>query len=84
MTHGQVSLTRNQDCQEDRGAEADVVEGVGELGDEVDPDQAVFRPGPSEHFKEETLKKRIFGKEMNLLQRRFADCITFCLHRQVI
>ena len=55
MTHGQVSLTRNQDCQEDRGAEADVVEGVGELGDEVDPDQAVLRPGPSEHFKEENI-----------------------------
>ena len=55
MTHGQVSLTRNQDCQEDRGAEADVVEGVGELGDEVDPDQAIFRPGPSEHFKEENI-----------------------------
>ena len=49
MTHSQVSLTRDQDCQEDRGAEADVVEGVGELGDEVDPDQAVLRPGPSEH-----------------------------------
>ena len=69
MTHGQVSLTRNQDCQEDRGAEADVVEGVGELGDEVDPDQAVLWPGPSEHFREENIKKKISGKETNLLQR---------------
>ena len=49
MTDGHVSLARNHYGEENRGAEADVVEGVGELGDEVDPDQAVLRPGPSEH-----------------------------------
>ena len=50
MTDGQVSLARNHYCEENRGAEADVVEGVGELRDQVDPDQAVLWPGPGEHL----------------------------------
>ena len=49
MTNGQVSLTRNHYCEEHRGAEADVVEGVGELRDQVDPDQTVLWPRPVEH-----------------------------------
>ena len=48
MTDCQVPLPRYQHREEDGGAEAHVVEGVGELGDEVDPDQAVLRPGPGE------------------------------------
>ena len=50
MTDGQVSLTRDHHCEEHRGAEADVVEGVGELRDQVDPDQAVLWPRPGEHY----------------------------------
>ena len=49
MTDSQVSLARDHHSEEHRGAEAHVVEGVGELGDEVHPDQAVFWPGPREH-----------------------------------
>ena len=48
MTDRQVPLPRNQHRQEHGGAEAHDVEGVGELGDEVDPDHAVLRPGPGE------------------------------------
>ena len=50
MTDGHVSLARNHYGEENRGAEADVVEGVGELRDQVDPDQAVLWPGPGEHL----------------------------------
>ena len=50
MTDGQVSLARNHYGEENRGAEADVVEGVGELRDQVNPDQAVLWPGPGEHL----------------------------------
>ena len=51
MTDGQVSLAGDQDGEEHGGAEAHVVEGVGELRDQIDPDQAVLRPGPGEHYK---------------------------------
>ena len=50
MTDGQVSLACDHYGEENRGAEADVVEGVGELRDQVDPDQAVLWPGPGEHY----------------------------------
>ena len=50
MTDSQVSLARDHHGEEHRGAEAHVVEGVGELRDQVDPDQAVLRPGPREHY----------------------------------
>ena len=49
MTDGQVSFACDHYGEENRGAEADVVEGVGELRDQVDPDQAVLWPGPGEH-----------------------------------
>ena len=49
MTDSQVSLARDHHSEEHRGAEAHVVEGVGELGDEVHPDQAVLWPGPGEN-----------------------------------
>ena len=48
MADRQVPLPRYQHRQEHRGAEAHVVEGVGELGDEVDPDHTVLIPGPGE------------------------------------
>ena len=49
MTNGYESLARDHHSEENRGAEAHVVEGVGELRDQVDPDQAVLWPGPFEH-----------------------------------
>ena len=49
MTNGYESLARDHHSEENRGAEAHVVEGVGELRDQVDPDQAVLLPGPFEH-----------------------------------
>ena len=49
MTDSQVSLARDHYSEEHRGAEAHVVEGVGELGDQVHPDQAVLLPGPGKH-----------------------------------
>ena len=49
MADGQISLADDEDGEEDRGAEAHVVEGVGELGDEIDPDDAVLWPRPREH-----------------------------------
>ena len=49
MADRQVSLTRDHHGEEHGGAEAHVVEGVGELRDQVNPDQAVLRPGPAEH-----------------------------------
>ena len=49
MTHSKVSLESDHHGEEHRGAEAHVVEGVGELRDQVNPDQAVLRPGPGEH-----------------------------------
>ena len=49
MADSQVSLTRDHHSEEHRGAEAHVVEGVGELRDQVDPDQAVLWPGPFDH-----------------------------------
>ena len=49
MTHSQVSLESDHHGEEHRGAEAHVVEGVGELRDQVDPDQAILWPGPGEH-----------------------------------
>ena len=42
MADSQVSLTRDHHGEEYGGAEAHVVEGVGELRDQVDPDQAVL------------------------------------------
>ena len=50
MADCQVPLPCYQHSQEHGGAEAHVVEGVGELGDEVDPDQAAFGPGPGEFW----------------------------------
>ena len=49
MADGYESLARDHHGKEHRGAEAHVVEGVGELRDQVNPDQAVLRPGPAEH-----------------------------------
>ena len=49
MADYQVSLTRDHHGEEHGGAEAHVVEGVGELRDQVNPDQAVLWPGPAEH-----------------------------------
>ena len=49
MTDSQVSLTRDHHGEEHRGAEAHVVEWVGELRDHVNPDQAVLRPRPNKH-----------------------------------
>ena len=42
MADRQVSLTRDHHGEEHGGAEAHVVEGVGELRDQVNPDQAVL------------------------------------------
>ena len=49
MADGYESLARDHHGKENRGAEAHVVEGVGDLRDQVNPDQAVLRPGPCEH-----------------------------------
>ena len=49
MTDGYESLARDHHSEENRGAEAHVVEGVGELRDQVNPDQAILWPGPGEH-----------------------------------
>ena len=50
MTNGYESLARDHHSEENRGAEAHVVERVGELWDQVNPDQAILRPGPREHY----------------------------------
>ena len=42
MTHGHVPLRRDQERQEDGGAEADVVERVGKLRDQIHPHLAVY------------------------------------------
>lgn len=49
MANCKISFTSDQNSEEHGGAEAHVVEGVGELGDEVNPNYAVLRPGPTEH-----------------------------------
>ena len=49
MADGYESLARDHHGKENRGAQAHVVEGVGELRDQVNPDQAVLWPGPAEH-----------------------------------
>ena len=49
MADGKVSLAGDHHGQEHGGAEAHVVERVGELWDQVDPDNAVFRPRPCEY-----------------------------------
>ena len=51
MTHSKISFTGDQNCEEDGGAEAHVVEGVGELRDEIHPDNAILGPRPGEHYK---------------------------------
>ena len=50
MTDGYESLARDHHSEENRGAEAHVVEGISELRDQVNPDQAILRPGPREHY----------------------------------
>ena len=46
MTDGQISLRRDEDRQENGETEGDVVEGIDELGDQINPHQAVSAPRP--------------------------------------
>ena len=50
MTDCQVPLTSNQNSEEHRGTETHVVERIGELWYQIHPHQAVFWPGPGEHW----------------------------------
>ena len=49
MTDSQVSLAGDHHGEKHRRAEAHVVEGVGELRDEIHPDNAILGPRPGEH-----------------------------------
>ena len=46
MTDGQISLGRYEDRQENGEAKGDVVQGVDQLRDEINPHQAVAAPRP--------------------------------------
>ena len=46
MADGKISLRRDEDRQEDGETEGDVVERIGQLGDQINPHQAVARPRP--------------------------------------
>ena len=49
MADGQVPFTGDHHSEEDGAAEGGVVEGVGELRDQVQPYSTVLRPRPVEH-----------------------------------
>ena len=49
MADSQVPLHSYEEGEEDRAAEADVVDRIGELWYQIHPHQAVFSPGPFKH-----------------------------------
>ena len=50
VAYGQISLRRYEDREEDWATEGDVVERVGQLGDQINPHQAVAAPGPFKYW----------------------------------
>ena len=60
VADGHVALPRDDHGQVDGAAEGDVVEGVGELGHQIQPNLAVTVPGPIEDWRKDNAEDRFF------------------------
>ena len=78
MAHRHVPLPRYQHRQEDRGAEAHVVEGVGELGDQIHPDCTVSVPGPVKLWNK-SVKVKVINARILTLKFVFKFKVTLTL-----